>query len=619
MASTIKVLQHMYTSSHRSGGGFHTIAYSNGLTPDEIYTLENLAIYPIDIGLRCGRDEQPPEIYRYIKLNEKHFACSKSVFIPKDFAGRPGNYFSHSLVINVNEINNPFVIFTLPDIFESHYDKETSVLPPKEIELKENEEINYQYPSSEILNQIPLILEAVVRTFKDSSSVFIVIEQEADIFLILSTVFFTLPPWLRKEMTFTTFTLNPVRESVNYRIMFSLSKYNPRIPSDNPNIITFDFANKNIPKIEITSTWVKVISSYLKNNEMEKIAELVNFHKQYGKENPIEMAEILAELTIAEKEFYQKEDVSCLSYLNTIISIKNSAIKIELLQNRIESLIKKLLERNSYDDYIVLLHLLNKQPEVDIRKIFERAIEMLITTSNLSLILTDIHEGANFIVNLIPFTPINERTKIFVFGTLSHLIEKNPANNAQAFKSALHSLLVEFGPNIVSIIEDLFIYLVKKFKERVDIASYILEIFTGSEILTHKLNTMLDILSSDFNVEVYVGWISALIKFLSDEKKKIAVIERSLCQCIDKGIEEISPTSLNKLLSPFSWKACRTIKKNIENFYDKGRKLRKPSAKSFLFFGKRSSGEQTKEEIVYNKLVKTLQEFVMIKKSQKNV
>lgn len=620
MAGPIKALQHMFTSSRRFGG-FRTIAYSEGLSSEEVQKLEELVTYPIDIGIQ---NDRPPEIYRYIKLNNERFAFSRSVFVPRDFAGRPGNYFSHSLVINLNDIHQAFsspnLIFSLPEIFVDHYDEETSRLPPKEIALSGDARITFDRVSGELLAKLPFILEALLRTFKNErpSSVFVVVKEYSDIFSILSAVFNLLPPGLSFEVTFTTFVLSPTREFSNYRLMFSLREYQPRIPSSQ-DMVTFNMADNSadtVNTIDALSTWSRLIGNYIQHQSWAKIEELINLHRRYGKENPLEMAELLARLAAFEEEFYEGKNEFGHSAVNAILSAVNPEVKIELLQSRRE-IFNTLLQRKAYQIYISLLHLLNSQPEMEVRRICTQQLETLIEEPDFFLLTRDIHNGIELIVNMIPLALTNAQAKKFVFDSLSGLIERGVVERIPTFKNSLRPLWAESDPMIISAIEEFFFGIVKKFKERVDMAQHILDIFIDSGLPIRKTGEVLDILSTDFNPKIYVGWIAALTQFLS-ENGKIAVVERAIRQCIDRELPISAAECLRPLLSSLSLKSCAAIKRNIEGAYNKGKRLRGASAKSFLFFGRRHPREQTAAEIKYNEFMKTLQEYMMVKGNQKN-
>jgi hypothetical protein len=102
----ITCFQLHYTSCRygNSGhAGFQTRALSSSIKPDEQRAVERLGIYQPPRNLSTEPDQKQltdfPKAYRNAYLETGRLAVIKSVYVGQDYTRRPGNYFSHSLII----------------------------------------------------------------------------------------------------------------------------------------------------------------------------------------------------------------------------------------------------------------------------------------------------------------------------------------------------------------------------------------------------------------------------------------------------------------------------------------------------------------------------------------
>src|SRR5689334_15719663 len=103
----MKALQLHYTSCRRGqsgNAGFQTRTLSAGIRPDEQREIERRGIY------RPPRDARPdpspeeiardfPRALRFYRLESGRLAITLSTYVGRDYSGRWGNFFAHTLVL----------------------------------------------------------------------------------------------------------------------------------------------------------------------------------------------------------------------------------------------------------------------------------------------------------------------------------------------------------------------------------------------------------------------------------------------------------------------------------------------------------------------------------------
>lgn len=101
----IYLQQHIYTSVAM----FRTVAQSKDLPADIRKQLEKRATYPVPSGYSRYTVAEPssfPVVHRFFPLEESgsaessHYAISQTIYVGKDLTGRVGNYLTHSVVVD---------------------------------------------------------------------------------------------------------------------------------------------------------------------------------------------------------------------------------------------------------------------------------------------------------------------------------------------------------------------------------------------------------------------------------------------------------------------------------------------------------------------------------------
>jgi len=131
MPEELTYLQHYYTSVPRKCGlenidGFQTVAVSEGIEREEIRTIEERAIYPFVYGIQG----ECPVKFAFYRLPSGRFAATRSVYAGRDFSGRDGNFFAHTVVLERLPGSIPPVLLLYLDIWEEKFDcKKRGSLP----------------------------------------------------------------------------------------------------------------------------------------------------------------------------------------------------------------------------------------------------------------------------------------------------------------------------------------------------------------------------------------------------------------------------------------------------------------------------------------------------------
>ena len=108
MSSGITALQHYYTSCRRGmegGPGFQMRSVTQGLEPSDRSDVERRGSYaaPRGVPLEPSPEEIRsvyPTAMRYYRLESGRWALTLSSYVGKDYSGRWGNYFAHTLVVD---------------------------------------------------------------------------------------------------------------------------------------------------------------------------------------------------------------------------------------------------------------------------------------------------------------------------------------------------------------------------------------------------------------------------------------------------------------------------------------------------------------------------------------
>lgn len=287
----MKVLQHYYTSC--KGKGFQTNAASSGLDEDTIRFLERIGLYipPLSMPSRPTDEDLKkfPVSLSYFRLQDQISVINNSTYVGKDYSGRFGNYFSHSLVID--DFNNnrknilPIQLWGSPVWVVKEC--ESSELPQLE-SLEAGSFINWDkisnfLDSNDHLSRFPYLLTAVIEGLKIKKRI-IIVDSNQNIALWIAAVTHLIPRDLAKQITFSTYNKNPyaldilicgitldsdfhfTEQEINFEYSvfdFEDNRYSP-IDKIDPfaEVVTQAFSNKNFKILDNFSVFYTEVISY---------------------------------------------------------------------------------------------------------------------------------------------------------------------------------------------------------------------------------------------------------------------------------------------------------------------------------------------------------------------
>ncbi len=210
------ILQHHYTSCE--GKGFQTSAVSSALSKDIIMFLEQRGTYnpPLALPSRPTDEEIKnfPVALSYYTVNDETVGVINSVYLGKDYSGRFGNYFAHSLVIDdynkdMDELL-PIQLWSSP-IWVSQ-EGGSSDLPPLP-EVTAGDFITWDrilefLTGSDRLSMYPYLLTALL-DYKNTNKRIILVDGNQNVALWIAALTYALPISLARIITFCTYSKNP--------------------------------------------------------------------------------------------------------------------------------------------------------------------------------------------------------------------------------------------------------------------------------------------------------------------------------------------------------------------------------------------------------------------------
>jgi len=224
----MKVLQLIYTSCKKglsSGPGFQTYSMSEGITDEERREIERYGLYvpPINLPTQpTGEEIQTlfPVALRFFRLESGRFGICQSRYIGKDYSGRYGNYFCHSLILEQGYFPVYPIRFYNSPVFRNG-------LTENEIEINATPRPLPQLDPDEIMPLVTIHFDEVVEFINNKGIepvkemiTAVIMHDDAHRGLILCDVRSDIPYWiaalqmafplkLAHRLTFTTYTHDP--------------------------------------------------------------------------------------------------------------------------------------------------------------------------------------------------------------------------------------------------------------------------------------------------------------------------------------------------------------------------------------------------------------------------
>jgi hypothetical protein len=210
------VLQHYYTSfSNPTTGlvGFQCKGMSPGISSEDLKTLNSLIGYRIPPSLVDNPINAHPIAFRYFYINHKKcfLVCSQSN--GNDENGRPGNFFSHSILTTPEYFDVfPPIMYWKHSFWRDRDDSSNEVIQPLPVfDLDPSLDLEQIWPfleASERRNWYYKILCAVVQ-YDQTKRPIIILDSVDNIALWIFAVTASLPQRVRKYISFATYHHDP--------------------------------------------------------------------------------------------------------------------------------------------------------------------------------------------------------------------------------------------------------------------------------------------------------------------------------------------------------------------------------------------------------------------------
>jgi hypothetical protein len=111
---------------------------SEGISEEECRTIESKGIYSVPISyLSILPPEKFPVKLAFYRLPSGRFAISRSIYTGKDYSGRDGNYFSHTIVFSTLPVGFVPILTFFSNFWEDRYEcSGNNMLPPLQLDLE---------------------------------------------------------------------------------------------------------------------------------------------------------------------------------------------------------------------------------------------------------------------------------------------------------------------------------------------------------------------------------------------------------------------------------------------------------------------------------------------------
>ena len=214
------VLQQYRTSFHdinRNLSGFGTKAASAGITPEMESQLLLVNSYKMPRGLDERELASHPIALRYLYLNPSQsiLLCAQSC--EPDVTGRPGNYFSHSLILPPSEFinsNTSPVFYWRSSFWKTADPSDQSVLPTlPTFDAKvsfDAEQVSPFLQQGTRASQFYKLLAAVIHSSKSTRRI-ILIDSADHVALWVAALSLALPSYYRPLLSFATYHEAPLQ------------------------------------------------------------------------------------------------------------------------------------------------------------------------------------------------------------------------------------------------------------------------------------------------------------------------------------------------------------------------------------------------------------------------
>jgi len=291
-------LHHYYTSSKtgiHGGTGFQTYSMSLGITAQEEEEINRLGMYTTPTGLSQMADETAieqmyPKSFYFYPLKSGRYVMGLSQYIGRDYSGRFGNYFTHSVVFEKNDLQGFPIEFVQSQAFRAGLtvEEQESMDRPKPLPS------TAQFPKTEIINtasvlqflqrenrseRLKQLISAVIGYQQDKRRL-VIIDRGENIPYWIAAVQYVLPEAFALGIPFTTYTNDPMRQNA-----LICGVYHNETPSPlwEQQFYVFDFIRNQVSPVEQNRYSDTVVDLFLDDRkeliQLQSFIELTGWNK----------------------------------------------------------------------------------------------------------------------------------------------------------------------------------------------------------------------------------------------------------------------------------------------------------------------------------------------------
>ncbi len=273
----MKILQLIYTSCKKGlspGAGFQTFAMSEGITGEERREIERYGLYvpPTNLPTQPTEEEiktQFPVAFRFFRLESGRFAICQAKYIGRDYSGRYGNYFSHTLILEKDHFSfYPIQWYNSP-LFRDRLtpvEMDTETTPPplpciEPAQFTAALTIRFEDVAAFIENKgmesLKELLSAAINYHQDHRRL-VLSDTQANIPIWIAAVQMAFPLPMAHTLTFATYVHDPAAMNV---LLSGVPKTGSRFAFSetqrNYEYYIFNLAEPGAPVVEIQYDYIK--------------------------------------------------------------------------------------------------------------------------------------------------------------------------------------------------------------------------------------------------------------------------------------------------------------------------------------------------------------------------
>jgi hypothetical protein len=396
----MKLLQTCYTScriGQTGSSGFQFYSYSEGLTETERDEIGKLGGYSAPYGSNPFPTEDEvlhvlPVAFKYFRLSSGRVGVLQSTACMQEYTGRPGNFFTHALILDRGEF--PFLPIWMchSDYFKhdlSEEEKNIQSVPPLLPILDIDES---SFPAS-----FPIQKKSSIRQFANQGNHRELLSKLLDIILsgkaekkpvimadknpeeVIVALCRALPFENVLNLTFSTYSLNPEKQGVLLSAShYEGSDFNFDDPSKKFDYYVFNRVNTKYPELEEQSEFSITLAEQLAS-EPERIDELYAFMKHFNVTKDIQSIDLIA--SIFDMRNFASKWEQILPFVTDNAKSEYRETFLNKYQEQIIHLIDVMQDEDSICKYLgSLLKLIHRLPDTSIwfNEIFSLYLSIMI-------------------------------------------------------------------------------------------------------------------------------------------------------------------------------------------------------------------------------------------------